>query len=39
MLMMSVLEYALDVSLSVDVILSLCDKLDIAVSGEEDTVA
>ena len=34
--MMSVLEYALDVSLDVDVILSLCDKLNILVNGEED---
>ncbi|MBQ6494465.1 MAG: translation initiation factor IF-2 [Bacilli bacterium] len=36
MLMMSVMEYALDVSLSVDVILSLCNKLNIDVKNEED---
>ena len=34
--MMSVMEYALDVSLSVDVILSLCNKLNIDVKNEED---
>ena len=34
--MMSVLEYAEDVSLSVDVILKLCDKLNIKVNNEED---
>lgn len=36
MLMMSVLEYASDVSLDVEVILKLCKKLGIDVSGEDD---
>ena len=36
MLMMSVLEYASDVSLDVEVILKLCKKLGINVSGEDD---
>ena len=34
--MMSVLEYASDVNLSVKVILELCKKLDISVAGEDD---
>ena len=34
--MMSVLEYSLDVSLSVEVILSLCNKLNIDVSSKDD---
>ena len=37
--MMSVLEYAQDVNRSVEEILSLCEKLQIKVNGEEDLLS